>query len=40
MKIDLLSQLWFKVILKHFPVYHVDDRPVLVLDGIKHAKEG
>ena len=39
-KIDLLSQLWFKVVLTHFPVYHLDDRPVLILDGIKYAKEG
>tara|TARA_R110002073_G_scaffold214186_1_gene374611 strand:+ start:538 stop:1932 length:1395 start_codon:yes stop_codon:yes gene_type:complete len=39
-KIDQLTDLWFAIVIKHFPVYCIDDRPVLLLDGIKNAKEG
>ncbi len=39
-KIDHLTELWFAIVIKHFPVYSANDRPVLLLDGIKNAKEG
>jgi len=39
-KIDQLTASWFTIVIKHFPVHRVDDRPVLLLDGIKNAKEG
>jgi hypothetical protein len=39
-KIDHLTQLWLSIVIGHFPVYRVDGRPVLLLDGIKNSKEG
>lgn len=39
-KADRLAQLWFDIVIKRFPVYEVDGRPVLILDGIKNSKEG
>lgn len=39
-KADRLAQLWFDIVIKRFPVYKVDGRPVLILDGIKNSKEG
>jgi hypothetical protein len=39
-KLDRLTELWFATVIAHFPVYRVNGRPVLVLDGIKKAKEG
>ncbi len=39
-KLDQLAQLWFAIVIEHFPLYMVDDRPVLILDGIKKSKEG
>ncbi len=39
-KLDLLSQLWLGIIIKLFPLYRIDGRPVLVLDGFKNPKEG
>ncbi len=40
MKTDRLAELWFAIVIKHFPVYKIGCRPVLVLDGIKKSKEG
>ena len=37
---DRLAQLWFKTVMERFPLYVMDGRPVLVLDGIKKSKEG
>ncbi len=39
-KTDRLAELWFAIVIKHFPVYKIGCRPVLVLDGIKKSKEG
>ena len=39
-KIDQLAELWLSIIIRLFPVYLVNGRPVLLLDGIKNAKEG
>ena len=39
-KVDQLAQLWFAIVINHFPLFMVDDRPVLILDGIKKSKEG
>ncbi len=39
-KIELLSQLWFRLIMKLFPLCLVGARPVLILDGFKNPKEG
>jgi DDE superfamily endonuclease len=39
-KTERLAELWFNIVIKHFPVYMVDGRPVLILDGIKKSKEG
>ncbi len=39
-KADRLAQLWFDIVIKHFPVYEADGRPVLILDGIKNSREG
>jgi hypothetical protein len=39
-KIDQLTELWLSIVISRFPVYLVNDRPVLLLDGIKNAKEG
>ena len=39
-KIDQLAQLWLSIVIRLFPVYLVHGRPVLLLDGIKNAKEG
>jgi hypothetical protein len=35
-----LAQLWFTIVIDYFPVYRIDDDPVLVLDGLKKSKEG
>lgn len=39
-KVDRLAQLWFEIVIEHFPVYKVEGHPVLILDGIKNPKEG
>jgi len=39
-KLDALSQLWFSLIIKLFPVCRVDGRIVIILDGIKIPKQG
>jgi hypothetical protein len=39
-KPDALASLWFRIVMKLYPVYRVDGRPVLLLDGIKKSKEG
>ncbi len=39
-KTDRLAELWFAIVIKHFPVYKIGCCPVLVLDGIKKSKEG
>lgn len=39
-KIDRLAQLWFNIVIRHFPVFRIDTRPVLILDGFKNPKEG
>ena len=39
-KIDEVTDLWFTIVIKHFPVHYIGDRPVLLLDGIKNSKEG
>ena len=39
-KIELLTELWLSIVIGHFPVHRVNGRPVLLLDGIKNAKEG
>lgn len=38
--IDKLSRLWLLIVLRHFPVHRIDQRPVLILDGLKNPKEG
>ena len=39
-KIDQLAELWLSIVISLFPVYLVNGRPVLLLDGIKNSKEG
>ena len=39
-KIDRLAQLWFRLVLRHFPIYLINGRPVLIFDGFKNPKEG
>lgn len=39
-KIDHLTELWLSTVIKYFPVFLVDNKPVLLLDGIKNSKEG
>lgn len=39
-KVDRLAQLWFDIVIGHFPIYEADGRIVLLLDGIKASKEG
>ncbi len=39
-KTDRLAELWFAIVIKHFPVYKIGCRPVLVLDGIKEVQGG
>ncbi len=39
-KLDQLTELWLSLIMKFFPVHYVNGSPVLLLDGIKNAKEG
>jgi hypothetical protein len=39
-KPDVLAALWFRIVMKLFPVYRIDGRAVLLLDGIKKSKEG
>ena len=34
-KIDQLAELWLSIVISRFPVYFVNGRPVLLLDGIK-----
>ena len=38
--LDMLSRLWLQSVLRYFPVHLIDQRPVLVLDGLKNPKEG
>ncbi|MFT5404500.1 MAG: hypothetical protein ACI9DF_003343 [Verrucomicrobiales bacterium] len=38
--LDMLSRLWLLTVLRYFPVHLIDQRPVLVLDGLKNPKEG
>ena len=39
-KLDLLAQLWLRLVIKLFPIHRIDARPVLILDGFKNPKEG
>ncbi len=39
-KTDRLAELWFAIVIKHFPAYKIGCRPVLVLDGIKEVQGG
>lgn len=39
-KLDLLAQLWLGLVIKLFPLFRIDGRPVLILDGFKNPKEG
>lgn len=38
--LDKLSRLWLLTVLQRFPVHRIDQRPVLILDGLKNPKEG
>ncbi len=39
-KLDLLAQLWLRLVIKLFPLCLIDGRPALILDGFKNPKEG
>lgn len=39
-KADQLAQLWLTAVLRFFPVYRIDGKPVAILDGVKNPKEG
>lgn len=38
--LDSIALCWYKVVQKYAPVYHENDRAVLIGDGVKQSKEG
>ena len=38
--LDSIALCWYKVVQKYAPIYHENDRAVLIGDGVKQSKEG